>query len=82
MTDKCDLVLNLSGMHCPYSLLELNATFKDMRAGASAEIIGDRASLTDEIGRWCEGTGNEMLSAETADTGGAVRVRLIVRKAR
>jgi len=81
MTDKCDLVLNLSGIQCPYSMLELNATFKDMRAGATAEIIADRASIVDEIQRWCAGTGNEFVSADTDEAGGSVRVRLIVRRA-
>lgn len=81
MMDKCDLVLDLSGVHCPYSLLELNATFKDMKPGAAAEIISDRASAVDEIERWCEGTGNEVVSVETRDGDGAARVRLIVRKA-
>ena len=81
MTDKCDLVLNLSGMQCPYTMLELNATFKDMKAGATAEIIADRPSIVDEIRRWCDGTGNEVVSADTGETEGAVSVRLVLRKA-
>jgi TusA-related sulfurtransferase len=80
MTDKCDHVLDLSGMNCPYSLLELNAVFKDMRPGAAVEVAGDRASLVDEIQRWCEATGNRMESAETEASGSAPAVRLIVRK--
>jgi TusA-related sulfurtransferase len=85
MMDKCDLVLDLSGMHCPYSLLELNATFKDMRPGATAEVKSDRASIVEEIERWCAGTGNEVVSVETAEGPGGAgarggRVRLIVRK--
>ena len=71
MTDRCDLVLDLSGMHCPYSLLELNAAFKDMRPGATAEILGDRASLADEVRRWCESTGNLLLSSEVGGAAGA-----------
>jgi TusA-related sulfurtransferase len=81
MTEKCDLVVDLSGMHCPYSLLELNATFKDMRAGAVAEIRSDRASVADEIERWCAGTGNEVVSVKTHDAEGAARVTILVRKA-
>lgn len=71
MTDKCDLVLNLSGVCCPYSLLELNGTFKDMRKGATLEILADRASIVDEIRYWCEATGNEIVSVVTG-AGGAV----------
>ena len=78
--DKCDLVLDLSGMQCPYSLLELNATFNDMKPGAAAEILADRASAVDEIKRWCECTGNEIVSVETGDGDGPARVRLKVRK--
>jgi TusA-related sulfurtransferase len=68
-------------MHCPYSLLELNATFKDMRAGATAEIRADRASITDEIERWCAGTGNEVVSVDAGEAEGPARVSIIVRKA-
>lgn len=81
MTDKCDLVLDLSGIQCPYSMLELNATLRDMRAGATAEIIADRASIVDEIQRWADGTGNEVVSADTGKAEGTVSVRLVVRKA-
>lgn len=81
MTDKCNLVLNLSGMQCPYSMLKVNAAFRDVKAGATVEILGDRPSLADEIERWCEGTGNRVVSVETGEAEGAVRVRLVVRKA-
>lgn len=81
MANKCNLVLNLSGMHCPYSMLKVNATFRDMKAGVTAEILGDRPSLVEEIERWCEGTGNRVVSVETGEAEGAVRVRLVVRKA-
>lgn len=81
MTEKCDLVINLSGRHCPYSLMELNAVFKDMRAGAAAEIRADRTSAVDEVERWCAGTGNEVVSVETGGSGGDVRVNVVVRKA-
>jgi TusA-related sulfurtransferase len=80
MTDKCDLVLNLSGMHCPYSLLELNGTFKDMKTGATAEIVADRISIVDEIERWCEGTGNEVVSVCKGGGGDSGTVRLVVKK--
>jgi len=81
MTDKCDLVVDLSGEHCPYSLLKINAVFKDMRAGATAEIRCDRKSIVEEIERWCARTGNEVVSAGTGKSGGVERVTLIVRKA-
>ena len=66
--EKCDLVLNLSGLHCPYSLMELNGTFKDLRAGALVEIKADRASIVDEIERWCRATGNDLVGMETCGT--------------
>ncbi len=81
MTDKCDLLLDLSGVNCPYSMLELNATFRDMKAGATAEIIADRASIIEEIQKWCAGTGNEVVSSATDADGAALTVRLVVRKA-
>jgi TusA-related sulfurtransferase len=81
MTEKCDLVVDLSGMHCPYSLLELNANFKDMRPGATAEIRTDRASLVEEIERWCASTGNQVVSVNTDESSRPAVVTMMVRKA-
>ncbi len=78
---KCDLVLDLSGMRCPYSLLELNRTFKDMRKGVTAEIVADRVSVVDEIERWCVGTGNEVVSVCTGENPDSASVRVVLRKA-
>jgi TusA-related sulfurtransferase len=81
MTDKCHSVLNLSGVRCPYSLLELNRTFKDMKKGATAEITADRVSIVDEIERWYAGTGNEVVSVCTGEGPDSGTVRMILRKA-
>lgn len=78
---KCDLVLDLSGVHCPYSLLELNRTLKDMKKGATAEIVADRVSVVDEIERWCAGTGNEVVSVCTGENPDSASVRVVLRKA-
>ncbi len=81
MTEKCDRKVDLAGAQCPYSLLELNAVFRDMAPGETVEILSTRASIVDEIRRWSAGTGNEVVGVETVDRRGAAGVRVVLRKA-
>jgi tRNA 2-thiouridine synthesizing protein A len=88
-TEECDLVLDLTGLNCPYSLLELNGAFKDLRPGSAAGILADRPSAVDEVRAWCRATGNELVSVDAEAADGSENgkpaappaVRLVVRKA-
>jgi TusA-related sulfurtransferase len=75
-------------------LLEFSAALRGMKSGEAARVIIDRDPAVEDIRRWCEATGDEVVSVERGGEAGAaggtgerpdgrgnpLRISIVVRK--
>ena len=57
-----DSRVDLCGLQCPFTMLELVKALKSIRSGELLEILSDRESIIEEISAWCKGTGAELVT--------------------
>jgi tRNA 2-thiouridine synthesizing protein A len=60
-----DESLDLRGLECPFTVMEIGKALKSLGAGKVLEVISDRDSVVDDVRAWCAGTGTDLLGMET-----------------
>jgi TusA-related sulfurtransferase len=55
--------VDLCGLQCPFTILELGKALKSIRSGELLEVLSDRESIIEEIGAWCKATGAEVVAS-------------------
>ena len=59
--------VDLRGLRCPFTLLELGKALKTLKGGGLIEITSDHESIIDELQIWCTGTGVEFVASAVED---------------
>jgi len=79
MTIKADMTLDCRGLSCPVPVIKVAKAMKDMDSGKIIEMLGTDPGSNEDLGQWCERTGNELLDI-TDDPGEPGVKRYYVRR--
>ena len=72
MEEKIDQTLDCKGLSCPMPMMKLAKAMKGLKAGEVLEMLGTDPGTKSDLPRWCEKTGNSLLS-ESELSGGVSR---------
>ncbi len=61
-----DQTLDAKGLNCPLPILKAKKALKGMQAGQVLEILSTDPGSVADFAAFCNQTGNELLSSETA----------------
>ncbi len=64
---NADQTLDCKGLSCPMPILKLAKAMKAMETGKVLELLGTDPGSKTDIPKWCDKTGNELLSMEDED---------------
>ena len=62
-----DVTLDCKGLSCPMPILKLTKSMKSLESGKVLELLGTDPGSKTDIPKWCDKTGNELLSMEDAE---------------
>lgn len=68
MAITADETLDCKGLSCPMPIMKLAKTMKKMASGKVLEMLGTDPGSKEDIPKWCNKTGNELLEV-TEDAG-------------
>jgi tRNA 2-thiouridine synthesizing protein A len=69
METKIDQTLDCKGLSCPMPMMKLAKAMKDLKSGQVLEMLGTDPGTKSDLPKWCEKSGNEMMSEEMLDGG-------------
>jgi TusA-related sulfurtransferase len=61
-----DMTLDLSGKHCPFTVMDLAGAVRSLAAGGVLEVLIDGEAGVEEVRAWCKATGRELLDWDRA----------------
>ena len=67
MKQKCDRVLDTSGLLCPEPVMLLHKSIRDMAVGDTVEVIATDPSTARDIPKFCQFLGHTLLQHEKID---------------
>ncbi len=71
-----EIVLDYSGLKCPYPILELSAQYPNFKEGEIIEVIGDCPTFEKDIKAWCNKLGKTILNIEKQENKIKVTIRI------
>ncbi|MCD4680584.1 MAG: sulfurtransferase TusA family protein [Bacteroidales bacterium] len=69
METKIDQTLDCKGLSCPMPMLKLAKAAKGLSSGQVIEMLGTDPGSKSDVPKWCDKTGNVLLSKEDMDGG-------------
>jgi tRNA 2-thiouridine synthesizing protein A len=69
METKFDQTLDCKGLSCPMPMMKLAKAMKGLKAGEVLEMLGTDPGTKSDLPKWCDKTGNEIISEEEHDGG-------------
>ncbi|MFO7721964.1 MAG: sulfurtransferase TusA family protein [Bacteroidales bacterium] len=78
MEAKADQTLDCKGLSCPMPMMKLAKAMKDLQSGQVLEMLGTDPGTKSDLPKWCEKSGNELMSEEALDGG---VFRFLIKKA-
>lgn len=69
METKIDQTLDCKGLSCPMPMLKLAKAAKGLSSGQVIEMLGTDPGSKSDVPKWCDKTGNVLLSEDDMDGG-------------